>query len=120
MRLASAGELRAAAESFDSEQYDLAAAQCRAMIGSLRDWPEEVGVVAGFRSLLIDCLIELEHPDADDTPILTEFDLLFRDYLTFKNRVSAAETLIRKAQFLLERDYSQSLASACKVVELFA
>jgi hypothetical protein len=119
MRLASASELKAAKEAFDSVQYDRAAEQCRTMIGSLVNWPEEISAVASFRSLLIDCLIELQPPDADDTPILTEFDLLFRDYLTAKDRASAAETLIRKSHFLLERDYSQSLANAFKVVELF-
>jgi tetratricopeptide (TPR) repeat protein len=119
MRLHTDGEMKLAQQAFESGDFDRAAELCCQMMNALASWPKAVNAAAGFHALLIDCLIET-HSGDDIEPILKQFDQLFRDRLTHKDRTSAANTLIRKARFLLDLDYSQSLECGLKVVELFA
>ena len=106
MRAGMKEDLEFATKVFDLGEYDLAAKMCCDLIKRLDNSPEQTyHAVNDFRSLLIRSMTEIWRSGEPSEPILEELDRLFTGYLTVKDRVSAAGTLLQKAEFLEDLDW---------------
>lgn len=113
-------DLEFATKVFDLGEYDLAAKMCCDLIKRLDNSPEHVHAVNDFRSLLIRSMTEIWRSGEPWEPILEELDRLFTGYLTVKDRVSAAGTLLQKAEFLEDLDWPGAFEASFKAIDLFA
>jgi hypothetical protein len=113
-------ELELSRKLFELCEYERVEKICRDMMERVAGFSDDADADNEFRSLLIDVMIEVRDNDDSLEPILKELDRLFINYLVGKDRVSAARTLLRTAQFLEELDRPQALATGFKVIELFS
>lgn len=120
MRAGTKEDLEFATKVFDLGEYDRAAKMCCDIIKRLDNSPEHVHAVNDFRSLLINSMMEVWRSGEPWEPILEELDRLFTGYLTVKDRVSAAGTLLQKAEFLEDLDWPGALEASFKSIDLFA
>jgi tetratricopeptide (TPR) repeat protein len=120
LRAGTKEDLAFATKVFDLGEYDRAAKMCCDLIQRLGNSPEHVHAVNDFRSLLIRSMMEVRRSGEPWEPMLEELDCLFAGYLTVKDRVSAAGTLLQKAQFLEDLDWPGAFEASFKAIDLFA
>lgn len=119
MRGKTRGDLEFTKKVFELEEYDRAAKMCRFMIKRLSGTKEEPDALVEFRSLLADVMMQTRREDDPREPILEELDHVFTGHLSLGNRVAAADTLLRTAEFLKGNDWPRAFETANKIGELF-
>lgn len=97
-----------------------ALSMCHDLLDQLASSPENNDAVIGFRSLIIEIMEDELKEDDDATLILAEYDKLYTQHLTRKDRVSAAKTLLRICSFFDNRkDYKSTYETANKIISDF-
>jgi tetratricopeptide (TPR) repeat protein len=119
MRAKTRGDLEFTKKVFELEEHHRAAKMCRFMIKRLTGRTEDADALVEFRSLLADVMMRARREDDPVEPIFEELDRVFTGYLSLGNRVAAAETLLRTAQFLEGNDWPRAFETGYKIVELF-
>jgi hypothetical protein len=100
MREKTRDDLEFTKKVFELEEYDRAAKMCRFMIKRLSGTKVDMDALVEFRSLLADVMMHTRSEDDSRERILEELDNVFTGHLSLGNRVAAAETLVRTAEFL--------------------